>query len=450
MHRGPAREVAQHGGATVGGELRREVAQRAGRRAPCVALPPAPVGEVDLDQPPRRPRRVAGTDDQQPGPPAVGQHHRADRLPAHVRAPEHVTNGTLGVDRAQPDPRLVGAGGEDHGVRRRPGGGLPALPALLRLLDDARWIRRIDRPAEDPAGALVADEDRPAAVGEATDGSLPTDAHRADDPSVLCERGQERVPRLRGVPETEPLRSQQVRQVQRLGGPGQRREPVPVGDERGAVGHRRGAVGRALGTYGQESGDQSDHDDAGQPGGQPPQPPPPAGLGPGPLLRGPELRVGADLRRLEELALPGGQLVDRAGGPVEGRAQPGAAVQLVVRAAAALPLLRGRRQVPADGAPGGVVLQPPGQARPSGQQRFVRDVEPLAVEGQQPPRHEAVDHRPAHGASITVQVELGERDRASDERPALVGVGQPDEQAPGGLPALLVERCPGRLRRPAQ
>ena len=134
---------------------------------------------------------------------------------------------------------------------------------------------------------------------------------------------------------------------------------------------------------------------AASPAGQPPQPAPASGLGQDTLLCGTELRVGARLGHLEEIPLSGGQLVVRCSRPVEGRAEPGPAVQLVVRAAAALPLLGGRRQVPADGAPGGVVVQPSGQSGPPGQQRLVRDIEPLAVEGQQPTRHEAVDHRPA-------------------------------------------------------
>jgi hypothetical protein len=80
----------------------------------------------------------------------------------------------------------------------------------------------------------------------------------------------------------------------------------------------------------------------------------------------------------------------------------------------------------------------------------VRDVEPFVVERQQPTRHERIDHRAAHPAPVPVQVELGEPGRSPDERTALVGVGQPDEQAPGDLALLLVQGRPGRLGGPAQ
>ena len=59
---------------------------------------------------------------------------------------EHLADGTVGVDRAHPRPRLSGAGGEHHGVGRRPGGGAPARPALVRLEDHARRVRRVDGP----------------------------------------------------------------------------------------------------------------------------------------------------------------------------------------------------------------------------------------------------------------------------------------------------------------
>ena len=409
-----------------------------------------PVDEVHLDQPPGRAGRVAGLRDEQPRAPAVGQHGRADRLPSHLRAPEDLPDGAVGVDRAHPQPGLVGAGGQQQRLGRRRGGDAPPLPALPRVLEEARRVRGVHRPAEDLAGERVADEHRPAAVGEGAERPSAAEGLGADHAAVVDERGQEGVPGLRGVLQPEALGGQEVSEVQRLGGARQRRQPVGVRGQGGVLGNGRGPVGQPLGAHGQHGGHERDHQHGRQSAGQPPEPAAAAGLGPGPLLRGAEFRVRTLLRRVEELALPGGELGLCGTGPVQRRAEPGTAVQLVFGPSPALPLLRGGCQVPADGATGGVLLQPPGQARPAGQQRLVRHVEPLAVERQQPARHEGVDHRAAHRTSVAVEVELLQPGGAPDERTALVGVGQPDEQSAGGLPLFLVQCCPGLLRGTGQ
>ena len=103
--------------------------------------------------------------------------------------------------------------------------------------------------------------------------------------------------------------------------------------------------------------------------------------------------------------------------------------------------------MPAHRAAGGVVLQPAGQPRPGGEQRLVRDLEPVAVDGEQPPADEGLHDRAAGRAALAVQVQLGERHRAPDERAAVVDVGQPHEQPAGELLTVLVQRARRRPRR---
>ena len=241
------------------------------------------------------------------------------------------TSAPLSTSRTAPSASTVRTHGPDSPVPAVSTRGSVGDAAVARQPDQSSSASRMRRGSsaestgqlEELAGDLVADEDRPAAVGEGAERPVAADGHRADHAAVLDERAQQRVPRLRGVPQPEPLDGQQVGQVQRLGGAGQGREPVRVGDQRGVLGHRRGAVGRPLGAHGQHGRHQRDHEHGGQSGGQPSQPASAAGLGPGPLLRGAQLRVGARLRRVEELALPGGQLVVRRQRPSRGPRRAG-------------------------------------------------------------------------------------------------------------------------------
>ena len=139
----------------------------------------------------------------------------------------------------------------------------------------------------------------------------------------------------------------------------------------------------------------------------------------------------------------------------QSRAAPSRApVELVVRAARRCHSWAAGDKCRRTAPPGGVVVQPAGQPRPSGQQRLVRDVEPLAVERQQPPRHEAVHHRPAHGRGHRP----GRARRAAPAagwRATLVGVGQPPAGRPGAArrrarprPRPTCPARPSRLRPP--
>ena len=80
----------------------------------------------------------------------------------------------------------------------------------------------------------------------------------------------------------------------------------------------------------------------------------------------------------------------------------------------------------------------------------MRHLEPVAVHGQQAAADEGLDHLPARAAALAVQVQLGERHRPPHERPAVVDVGEPHEQAAGQLPPGVVQRAVGGLGRPGE
>ena len=191
-----------------------------------------------------------------------------------------------------------------------------------------------------------------------------------------------------------------------------------------------------------------DREHAGQSGGQPAQPPPAAGLGPGPLLGGAEFRVGARLRRVEEVPLQRRSDRRRRPRPSRGRRRAGR------RGAARRPARPRRchswaagarcRRTPRPAASSSSQRTSRGQA---GQQRLVRDVEQIAVDRRAaaaPRRRRSTARRARHGRRPG-RARPGER--PPDERPAVVGVGQPDEQAAGGLAAAR-RRAPPRRPPP--
>ena len=213
---------------------------------------------------------------------------------------------------------------------------------------------------------------------------------------MLDERGQERIAGLRGTPKAEALGGQQVRQVQRLRGAGQGRQPVRIGDQGGLLGHRRSAIGGlsertastavTSATASTPASPAASHRSRRRPRASA-------------RARAWAARSSASACALDASRNSRSPAVSSSSAAA---AQSSAAPsrrrgKLVVRPVAALPLLRGRRQVTTYGAPGGVLVQPPGQPRPAGEQRLVGDVETVAVERQQPPSDEAVHHRPAHG-----------------------------------------------------
>lgn len=103
--------------------------------------------------------------------------------------------------------------------------------------------------------------------------------------------------------------------------------------------------------------------------------------------------VLGDLARPQELLLARIQAAPsvRFVGPGAHDVEPGAAVQRGGVAALALPCGGGVGQLLVQQQSGAVGVDPVAQARPGVQQRFVRDLDGVAVEGDQPGSHERVE-----------------------------------------------------------
>ena len=309
------------------------------------------------------------------------------------------------------------------------------------LRSPARDSRR--RPAPRTSASRPTKNSDAAAVGEVQLARIAVERPHALRPPLLGERREKPVLRLRGAGQAHRLGGEQEREVE---GPRRRREcGEPV-----RIGHQEGLLGLPLGAHGEERGDQGDDEHRRQPGRQPPRPVPRRRLAVGSLLGGGQLGVGGLPAGRQELLLERRDVGARAVRPVEGGGQPGAAGELVVPPAAGLPLSGGGGEVTAHRAAGGVVLQPPDEPRPGGQQRLVRDLQPLAVHGEQPAVDEDLDDRRAGSATLTGQVQLRERQRAPHQRAAVVGVGQPDEQPAGEVLTVLVQFSVGGLGGPGQ
>ena len=120
-----------------------------------------------------------------------------------------------------------------------------------------------------------------------------------------------------------------------------------------------------------------------------------------------------------------------AGGPVERRGQPRAAVELAAVAAARLPVARGVDQVLVQAAALGVLLEPAAQARPLAQQRLVRDLERLLVRGHEPAVDEGRQRRRGVLVALGSSSSSGTR-RRTNAALLLAGVGEPQQDPPGG------------------
>ena len=418
----------------------------AGNDAGDAGVPLGSVRRVDLDQAPlgaevASPSAVSDDEDRRPGGrPAV---KTAPNGSPPIRPRRSAPGGprrSASTSRSHV-PASVEADVDDHRIGRRDSESLPSRTTRRPTPRGrgAGWLRRNGPSQRSHAPAEDVDDPsrrrrstRPSAPGSPTP---PGPARRCS--TSACEQT---VLRLRGVREPEGLGGQEEGQVERPGGRRQGGEPVRVGDQRGPRAPPAARAPPARWRPGRRRA-------------PPPARPRAAASGAGRRLAvGPLLRVAcssasaAALRRVEELLLQRRQLGVRAGRPSRGRrraGRPGTARRPVGRRPAHSRAAGARCRRTAR--PGGVVLQPPGQPRPGGEQRLVGDLEPVAVHGEQPPADEDLDHRPPRGPAGPVQVQLGERHRTPDQRAAVVGVGQPDEQPPGELPAGLVQR---RRRRP--
>jgi hypothetical protein len=90
-----------------------------------------------------------------------------------------------------------------------------------------------------------------------------------------------------------------------------------------------------------------------------------------------------------------------------------------------------------------VVVEPVTQRRPRAQQRVVRDLDGVLVRGQQPPRHERVEH--VVGDDLG---DLGERCPPADVGGVVPERHETAEEPPRGRPARVVEVLVRLLRRP--
>ena len=312
---GPARRtrrtcprVDQHGGAAVVGQNGRE-APGGRARLPARPLPPVAVDEVDLDHPPRRRWRVARRRDEQPGPPAVGSttaptgpRRPRRRSSTSVTAPSASTVRTHGPDPSVPAVSTTGSVGDEAVTCRpaqsssRPRGGGAAGSA-----ESTGQLR--SRPVLSAPTKIV----RPSSVREPR-GTSAAESLRADHPPVLDEQGEERVPRLRMSRRRNPWAASRSARSSN--------SAVPDGPRAGSrrrsgrsAGHGRGngrprcsartasrAITIATGAP-RQSGRPATEAGTGR------------GLGPGLLAAtSAEFGVGPRRRRLEEVALAGGQL----------------------------------------------------------------------------------------------------------------------------------------------
>ena len=106
------------------------------------------------------------------------------------------------------------------------------------------------------------------------------------------------------------------------------------------------------------------------------------------------------------------------GGPVEGRREAGAAVELALIASCRVPFGRRLGDVAAHPAPFGVLFDPLAQAGPFAQQRLVGDLNGALADRDQAAvgqRREYVGHVP-----VALQVQLGEWSASAHRRVALV------------------------------
>ncbi len=189
--------------------------------------------------------------------------------------------------------------------------------------------------------------------------------------------------------------------------------------------------------------------------------------------QGPLLGLGELDRCVEERRLDLGQdWARRVVAPLEGRFQPGAAVELGVRAAERVPPVGGADEVAEHPLAGDVVVEPRPQAGPRSGQCLVGDLEGVALGGDQPGAHEetddpiaarvAEDRAARHPAADWVTVEC-RGDESEQDRPqgvALVGgkavvetvgrAGDGHADPAAAFVALDGERCsvasPPRLR----
>ncbi len=195
---------------------------------------------------------------------------------------------------------------------------------------------------------------------------------------ALVQRAEQGAAGLRGVGEP-PGGDAELHGPYRIG------EAQALGDGGGAAGLGAAVlgVGGAVLLPGERAGDQGEDEQRHQRGEQPAEPAPLAAAGGG---------AGG-----EERGLAAGQLPRPVGEQLLGLRQPAAPVERAGVAVQLLPAVRGLGE-PAQGAhPLAVLLDPAVQPGPGGEQRLVREVDDVVVEGEQAGRDEPFEHVPDVG-----------------------------------------------------
>ncbi|WRL62961.1 hypothetical protein U6N30_24360 [Blastococcus brunescens] len=311
-----------------------------------------------------------------------------DRHPAERISSEQRPDRPVGEEQLHPGTAVVHTRAHQHVLGGR---GVVRPPRVRELVDRLGHGRRPDGPPQD----LVAhaEEQRPAAAGQGAGQGPSRERHDAHGAACGDHRAEQAVLRLRRVGEPHRLCREEEGEVEGGRRGRQRGQAVGVRDQ-GC------ALGLALGHHRHAGRHERDDEHDRQPGRQAARAPAPgrfpagAGTGLG------QLGLGAGTRGVEEPPLHGGHVRVCAGGPVERGGEPGAPVQLVVRPAGRLPVEGSRGHVPADRPSGSVVLQPPREPWPLGEERLVGHLEQLAVHRQQPAADERVDHGPAMVAAV--------------------------------------------------
>ena len=231
------------------------------------------------------------------------------------------------------------------------------------------------------------------------------------------------------VVDLDGRRGEQQGAVQRLAAQGRRAE-LPGGRQPGLLGRCAPMpVRQVLLSHRHDGGGDGDGGGAGDDGQQRPQPAPGPRLSRRACPLGLQFLLGPGHRGGEEAPLGRGEVGGVFAGPVDGGVEPHAAVQIGLRAAALVPVQRGRGQVRPQPAALLVLVEPVGQPGPVVEQGLVGHLDGRGLDCDQPGRGERVDDTPGR----LVVGGLGVRAAAADQHARLAG-GQPQQHpARGGL-----------------